>query len=424
MIQEISVQNFLSIRDEQTISFVASKDNSSQEILTCEIKPNLRLLKLVVLYGANASGKTNLLLALEELWRLLFIPKVRKEELIRFLPFRLDGHSQTSPTKFSAVFYINSIRYQYSISYNKESILSEKMEYSPNGIRSLFYERKYNEQTGNPQIKFGDLLGLSPDAKKVIIANTLNNHTVLSTYAKVSVEAAPFNTVYLWLKDSVHEINDRESILDISKSALSNPDKKDFLLESLRNADFNISNFDVLDKPNTVSSSLREAVNNDEDIPVSVKDKILSPTREVLEFLHLTKDGEFPIEEGMQSRGTLEYYRMLTKLYEMKSSNHIYMIDEMEHHLHYDLVIHFLNSFLLNSDQSQLIITTHDQLLLDEDFIRRDMVWFSEKNRETAATEFYCANDFSLHKNLSLYKAYRSGRLGARPSTGSVYFEK
>ncbi len=145
MIQEFSVQNFLSIRDEQTISFVASKDNSSQEILTCEIKPNLRLLKLVVLYGANASGKTNLLLAIEELWRLLFIPKASKEAAIRYLPFKLDGQSQALPTKFSVVFYINSIRYQYSISYNKELILSEKMEYSPNGIRSLFYERKRNE---------------------------------------------------------------------------------------------------------------------------------------------------------------------------------------------------------------------------------------------------------------------------------------
>lgn len=424
MIQEFSAQNFLSIRDEQTISFVASKDNSSQEILTYEMKPNIRLLKLVVLYGANASGKTNLLLAMQELWRLLFYPKVSKEESIRFMPFKLDGHSQTLPTIFSVIFYINSIRYQYSISYNKELILSEKMEYSPNGIRSLFYERKSNDQTGIPQIKFGDLLGLSPEARKVIIANTLNNHTVLSTYGKVSVEAPQLNAVYQWLKESVHEVNDRESILEISKSAQSNADKKEFLLKSLRNADFNISNFDVLDKPNDISNSFRDAVSHNEEIPSAIKDKLLSPTKEVLEFSHLTADGEFPIEEGMQSRGTLEYYRMLTKLYEMRSSNHIYMIDEMEHHLHYDLVIHFLNSFLLNSDQSQMIITTHDQLLLDEDFIRRDMVWFSEKSRKTAATEFYSANDFSLHKNLSLYKAYRSGRLGARPSTGSVYLEK
>ena len=93
----------------------------------------------------------------------------------------------------------------------------------------------------------------------------------------------------------------------------------------------------------------------------------------------------------------------------------IYAIDELENSLHYELVAHFIKIFLENSNSSQLIFTTHDINLLNLDFLRRDTVWFVEKN-EYGASELYSLVEFKLHKNLSPFNAYRVGKLGAKPN--------
>ena len=101
-------------------------------------------------------------------------------------------------------------------------------------------------------------------------------------------------------------------------------------------------------------------------------------------------------------------------------SDCIYLIDELEDSLHYDLVLHILLRFIRNSTHSQLIFTTHNILLLDEDFIRRDMVKLVEKSRETAESHVCSASEFKLHKKLSLFNAYKIGKFGAKPELGST----
>lgn len=423
MIQEFSAENIYSIRERQTLSFVASKDTSSQELLTHEIKPNLRLLKLVILYGANASGKTNLLFAMQQLWQLLFFPKLSKEEPITYAPFLLDRNSSNKPIVLSAIFYINTIKYQYSITYNQQHIISEELKYAPNGILSKFYTRTISDQQGTPKIEFGDTLALSAKAKNILEANTLHNHTVLSTFAKVTVEAAPFMVIYQWLKNTVHSVVEPQRLVEIAKSVLSDDRKKRFFLNAIKKADFNISNLSIVEENNELPQSIIEAISKNDLISPKDKERLLSGKKENVQFSHTTENGEFPLDKELQSLGTLQYFTLLDKLYDMINGNHIYMIDEVEDQLHYDLLIDFLSSFLLNSNEAQLIVTTHNQQLLVEDFIRRDMVWFAEKNRQSAASEFYSAADFGLHKNISLYNAYRSGRLGAKPSTGSIILE-
>ena len=91
--------------------------------------------------------------------------------------------------------------------------------------------------------------------------------------------------------------------------------------------------------------------------------------------------------------------------------------------LHYDLFTHIIKTFLVNSDRAQLIFSTHSLMLLDEDFIRRDMVYFASKN-ESGATEIYRAKDFGLHKEVSILNAYRAGKLGAKPQLGSIFIDE
>ena len=100
-------------------------------------------------------------------------------------------------------------------------------------------------------------------------------------------------------------------------------------------------------------------------------------------------------------------------------------MDELGEDLHYDLLFYYLSVFLYNSNQSQLIITSQETTLLAQDIINenRGIVWFVEKNRETASSENSRGDSFGLHKNLSLYNSYRIGRLGAKPELGSIFID-
>ena len=421
MIQEFRVKNFMSFKDEQILSFEATKDTTSLEYLTYEVKPNVRLLKMAIIYGANASGKSNLLFAIQKLRELLFYPKTNKEDKIDLNSFSL---TIDKPTELGITFYINGIKYQYSIEYNKDQVFLEKLEYAPKGVISLFYTREFAGVDKVPVIKFGDLLGLSAKSKNTFIDNTLNNHTLLSTFAKISVEAEPFKIIYDWLKDSLHEVSFNNNILDITKKIANDKKKKIFILESLSKADFNITKIDLIENKNNGYTNFKINILNDLSYPNLLKEHYLSEKNWDTLFTHHTKEGDFTLSPEAESSGTLSYLILLDQLYEMINQNHIYLYDEIEYNIHYDLLIHYLSLFMMNSQASQLIFTTHDQLLLDEDFIRRDMVWFTNKSKETGGTELYSAADFGLHKNISLYKAYKVGKLGAKPELGSIFIDK
>lgn len=144
------------------------------------------------------------------------------------------------------------------------------------------------------------------------------------------------------------------------------------------------------------------------------------------------------VDGDAESKGTVEilksayedgkkhkFIRILDTLYDLISGNHIYYLDELGEDLHYDLLFYYLNIFLFNSDQSQLLITSQETTLLSQDMINenRGAVWFVEKNKDTAASEYSRGDSYGLHKNLSLYNSYRIGRLGAKPELGSIFVD-
>ena len=132
-------------------------------------------------------------------------------------------------------------------------------------------------------------------------------------------------------------------------------------------------------------------------------------------------DERFTLSLDEQSQGTKKFLSNLSTLYNAISNHHIHFIDEIDSELHDDLLLYFLNVFLMNAHESQLIFTSQETSLLNEDLLNnhRDFVFFAEKNREGAYSEYMRADEFGLHKNLSLYKSYRNGRLGAVPQLGS-----
>lgn len=416
MIQEFSVENFLSFGDQQTISFEATSDKSYMNDLITDIN-GTKILRVAMIYGANASGKSNILLAIQAVWSMLFIPKTKKGDTIEhYIPFAL---TKDKPTIFEITFWADNIKYMYAVEFDKNCILTEKLKfYKKHSKTELFYER-----TGQSRISFGDKLKLTEKTKDDLIRNTLENHTVLSTFAKTNIlqKNTPIEKLYNWIKSSVHEIDNHDNLLEIIEEAQNDDKMKQFFASSFLQSDFNIVDFNVVERTRELNQEFIDTVNSDSDLTNKMKQAILNPIKKDIEFTHKTELGDFTISGKLESKGTLSSISLFRKIYDLLSCNCTYLIDEIGENLHPDLVKHIILTYIRSSSvNSQLIFTTHNQLLLNEDFVRRDMVWFTEKSESTAKTELFSAAEFKMHKNISLFNSYRTGKFGAKPSLGST----
>jgi AAA15 family ATPase/GTPase len=415
------VKNYLSIRDKQELNFLAKGPSSE---LVAEVADGVFLYKLAILYGSNASGKSNMLIALNEVFRLLVSPKSdAKQRIEGCIPFVL---TKDEPIEMHVSFYANGIRYDYDVKFNEKYILNETLYYYPNKSKSLFYERSFVGENLQADIKFGSSLKLLVKTQDSIRENTLNNHSVLSVCRKAALkeDIAPFNILHGWIMDNYHEVDGDgwKGLVDILKEAYNNPRKYKFYNTMLQKADLNIVEYRPITEDNFISAEFRERIQK-KNLPPKMKDELLKPTVDSVVFVNHSVNGNFDISLNWQSKGTLKYIRILDALYDMITGSHVYYLDELGEDLHNDLLYYYLNVFMFNSDKSQLIITSQETTLLSQDLINenRGVVWFVDKNKETASSAYSRGDSFGLHKNLSLYNSYRIGRLGAKPELGSIF---
>lgn len=423
MIREFWVKNYLSIRDKQEINFLAK--GPASELVT-EVTEGVFVYKLGILYGSNASGKSNMLIALNEVFRLLVLPKSDANKHINgFMPFAL---TKEEPTEMHVSFYAHGVRYDYDVKFNNRFILAETLNYYPNNSRALFYERTFVGENVQAEIKFGSTLKLQQKTQQTIRENTLNNHSVLAVCRKMALteDIMPFNKLHSWVMENYHDVdgdeNQDKGLVEILKDAYKDVKKRKFFNQMLQKADLNIIDFKPVLDDRYVSPKFREIILN-ENISDEVKERLVSPTKDNVTFVNHSTDGNFMIPLEWQSKGTQRYIEVLDVLYDLVSGEHVYYLDELGEDLHYDLLFYYLNVFLFNSEKSQLIITSQETALLQQDLINdnRGVVWFVEKNREIASSEYNRGDSYGLHKNLSLYNSYRIGRLGAKPELGSIF---
>ena len=421
MIREFWVKNYLSIRDKQELSFLAK--GPASELVT-EVSEGVFLYKLGILYGSNASGKSNMLIALNEVFRLLIMPKHdAAKEIPGYIPFVL---TKDEPTEMHVSFYANGIRYDYDIKFNDKYILSEVLNYYPTKSKVTFYERTFVSENVQAEIKFGPSLKLQPKTQDSIRENTLNNHSVLSVCRKAALkeDIAPFKELHNWIMDNYHELDgdEEKGIVEILQEAYRIPQKNKFYNTMLQKADLNILEYRPIVEDRVIPQEIRERIQN-ENFPEKIKEALLTPTADSVAFINHSANGNFEIPLKWQSKGTIKYIRILDALYDMITNSHVYFLDELGEDLHNDLLFYYLNVFIFNSEKSQLIITSQETTLLSQDLINenRGVVWFVEKNKETASSEYARGDSFGLHKNLSLYNSYRIGRLGAKPELGSIF---
>lgn len=430
MIAEFRIRNFYSLRDEQVLSFIPSNDDTSRDIYTEEVADGVSLLKIGCIYGSNASGKTNILKALDFFSRFMIDDSLNKGDETGVVPFLLDDESSKERTQFEMTFYLNREKYKLNLVLDSKVIYEETLQVYSSVQPTLLYKRAYNAEKDATEIVFGGKVGLVKKSREAIEGNTINNWTVIAAFGKSNVEKSRLNLVYDFFSQRIAPIMyPQSSLVSFTKRRLArNKDGrlKKFILHFLKASDFNISDITIHEEELAITPEIELAIKNTSGMPEKAKEEILKkgslPSDEMF-FVHHTSNGDKELDEALESRGTKRYMGLATILYDLLVRGVILPIDEIETSIHYELLSYFIKVFLVNSKRGgQLVFSTHDINLLDEDYIRRDVIWFTDKN-DRGETQLIRLSTLGLHKSLSVYNAYRQEKLVNLPFLDSVYMD-
>ncbi|WP_367868138.1 ATP/GTP-binding protein [Pedobacter sp. WC2423] len=437
MIVSFSTTNFRSIKDTVTLSFEADKSQDLEKYFILEPAPGQRLLKLGLIYGANGSGKTTILKALDSLRSLIVSSPLQKQTTLNYTPFLFNALTSTQETKFELIFFQNGIKYSYEIAFIKEAITFEKLEfYSPN--KSLIYKRETNIEKQLTEIKFGPKAKFKRAQEEILEANTLWNNPVLSGFLKSNIDSPELRDVTDWFDKVLRKlITPKTDLSDSINKAIENKEiNKGHIIKFLQKADFKITDLALEKRTINYDDNMREIMHviNKQIaaiIPksISVKDPESLDLLEV-GFRHSVLNGDhsdsyiLPYKE--ESEGTQRYFQFSGLLDQILGKSSVVLIDELESSLHPELLKHFLLLFLVNVKGSQIIATTHyRELLMERDIFRDDAIWFTEKISD-GSVELYALSDFDssvIRDTTSVFNAYKSGKLGAVPQLEDYYLD-
>ena len=404
MIINLKIRNFKSIKDEVNLSFEPVEKEDDYYIYKHK---NHRILKMLMIYGQNASGKTNILKALEFLRDFILSAPINKKDKTNIKPFLFTENIENN-SYFEIEFLQNGIKYLYQLTVSDVEVIDERLYfYNPN--KALVFDRK--------DFKFGSKINIKKSQKESLLNNTLINNTLLSGYMKTNIEIKEFDEVINWFNRLMKPIYPSTDLLGFTSNLLHNREiDKQFIVNLLKNADFAIDNFEIIE--NDIDKEFKEfllQLGKEKDADNFKKIDIL--------FTHYK---QYQLDFINESRGTQRFYQLVIVLYLLLKDCLILPIDELESSLHPDLLKHFLLIFLANSKESQLIFTTHSrELLLEKDILRFDTIYFTEK-KEDGSTELFSLSDFDsnvIRKESSIYNIYKNGKLGANPNLKNYFLD-
>lgn len=412
MLIEFSVANFRSIKERQTLNLVKS---SGDELANNTFAANsgLELLRSAAIYGPNASGKSNILLAMQALRNtVIYSASQQHGEPLSITPFRLNTQTQQAPSEFEVSFIAQGVRYQYGFTATAERVYEEWLFAYPKKRPQRWFSRVWDATSQQSLWEFGSHLS---GEKQLWQKSTRDNALFLST--AVQLNSQQLQPIYDWFKKTLKTTGVGGWNLGFS-AALCEGERKSRVLEFIKAADLGISDiqlekkpFDInhLNLPADTSAAIRE------DILERMKDKQLVDIKTV----HENAKGEaivFDLED--ESHGTQRIFAFAGPWLDTLEKGHVLFIDELHDSLHPKLLQFLVGLFhndATNPNNAQLIFTTHETSILNQDVLRRDQIWFCEKDQQQA-TQLYPLTDFSPRKgreNLEL--AYLSGRYGALP---------
>ena len=412
MLVEFRVKNFRSLRDEQVLSLVASKDKTLQDTHTVAtgLKAAPSLLRSAVVYGANASGKSNLIKALQYMRGVVVesATVIQPGQTYGVQPFRLDAVSAKEPTEFEVTFILDGTRYQYGFSMTSQRIISEHLLVYKAFKPQRWFERRLNPETGKDVYEFGS--GLK-GAKNLWEGATRPNALFLSMAVQLNSEA--LRPVFDWFVNGLVIVNEQSQLNpQMSIQMLKQAEGRKQICDFLTAADISIADIEVVTR-----KVMGQAVHFD---LVAGKTEVRAEEMEdhQLRFSHVTENGKAVLDLMDESSGTRNLLFLAGPVMDILRKGQTLVIDELDTSLHTLLVRELVRLFHrpeINTGAAQLIFTTHDTSLLDApDLFRRDQIWLVEKETDQTSS-LVSLSEFSPRKNEVLERGYLMGRYGAVP---------
>lgn len=391
MLQEIKIKNFKSFKEEAELSFEAYSDDTNNSVVT--MPDGVKLLRFAVVLGANASGKSNLLDAIEFLrtfWNKL---PLKNDEGTDVQPFLMQPDALNHNTEFEVKLYIDGIRYWYQLEINPEKVVNESLlVYLTNRPTKVFSRCDVN---GISKITFNpSVVKLTSAEIDVMSMNCLCNMSLLAVLKKVNVEVAYVDKMRKWVDEKMMPLQSgsKSSISQNAKSMLMEDEAfKEYLMLFAKEADFNISD-------------------------IKVKKMVA-----LFGYIVETERGEehYVLPEACQSAGTNRMVELESLIYSLLQRQGLLCVDEIESSMHPNLLEYILTKFVNNTNNtSQLLVTTHyDPILKDiDDIFGKDSVWFTEKEKNGNSTLYSLVDFRGVNKLSSIHRAYMNGQFGALPN--------
>lgn len=444
MLIEFTIKNFRSFRDSTTFSMIKSQGNELEDSNT--FSPNVLktpdLLRSAVIYGANSSGKSNLIKALGYLkFLVLNSMEFKPNQKIPTDIFIFGTEDTDLPTEINISFVTNAsskvetasikgiseeerlIRYDYGVIFNKDHIIEEWLHSYPKGkVQEWFYRKRSEKLDNKYEYSFSSLF---KGSKSIWESNTRSNVLFLSN--AVNLNSEQLKPVYDWFDKVLHVGTDTKNYFGegYTRSVCDDNSYKDGILNFLKSADIGIDDFSVEKEEIDVDKLALPS-----DIPDSFKEKIieqiagqniidLKSARNVAGTLKYLDFDE-------ESEGTKKLFALAGPVIDTLKEGSVLVLDELHNHLHPKLVEFIIKSFHdseVNKNNAQLIFTTHDTYLMKRKFFRRDQIWFVEKDMDYSS-HIYSLFDFNIRKNrgVEYEDQYLEGVFGATPFINEDYF--
>jgi AAA15 family ATPase/GTPase len=384
---------------------------------------NQRLLRSAVIYGPNASGKSNLIKAINFMQHFLWtsFKDSQEGESINVEPFRLDVNSPDQPCEFEVMFIQEGVRYQYGFSVTKTRVTSEWLIAYPGGRAQRWFERTYDQKNEEETWYFGSKF---KGNKNVLQEATRSNALFFSTAVQLNNEQ--LKPVYKWFQEKLRVINARNINDNYSKKLCISEDEREKIVNFLNSADISITGVDVkmekVERDNYVSGVPQNLLPFIDEILKSKEGKEYPKIR-LLHSIAGTSE-KVALNFRDESDGTKRLFALAGPWLDVLKNAHVIFVDELNASMH-PLMTGFLVSLIhnprINKNNAQLIFSTHDTTLLDNEIFRRDQIWFMEKDKDNA-TKLYPLTDFTPRKGEALEKGYLKGRYGAIPFIGELHY--
>ena len=415
MLLQFSVENFKSFKDTAVLSMEASADKDLPNNLTLINKT--RCLNTAAIFGANAAGKSNIFSALTAAILLIRRSNSRQvlEPLFEIIPFKFDKESALEPTTFEFVFFTEGKKYVYGFSATKKEVQTEYLYVFNSAKASTIFER-----TNVNEYKYTSA-ALKRQLKPIEERNTANK-LFLATATAWNCEAT--RAPYLWFETKINTYStDFDQLLSQTAHMFekdADNSLREFTRRILHEADINIDDFNVEIKNISHEQFLQhfpqEIRGLLSTIPGEMNESVKIETVHSIIEDGIAKQYNLPLAE--ESQGTCNLFLFSPILKKAFETGETLCIDEFDASLH-PLLVRYLfalfNNPEVNKNRAQLIVSSHSVVLLSLKNLRRDQIYFVQKDRKTGKSELYSLDEFSPRKEEDIRKAYMLGRYGSVP---------